>query len=137
MSNSNTDIIYKEIFNLIIKQNFKELYKIIKTGKLFNFDFKDNNHNYFIQYIINYNQHNILQLILDTKKTNDINIRLDVLDIDGRSLLYNCIKYNYTNLFNILIQFNKLQIGISIIDIKDTLGLTALHYTIIYNNEST
>ena len=134
MSNSNTEIIYTKIFNLIIKQNFKELYKIIKTGKLSNFDFKDNNHNYFIQYIINYNQHNILQLILDTKKTNDINIRLDILDIDGRSLLYNCIKYNYTNLFNILIQFNKLQIGISIIDIKDTLGLTALHYTIIYNN---
>lgn len=134
MSNSNTDIIYKEIFNLIIKQKFKELYKIIKTGKLSNFDFKDNNHNYFIQYIINYNQHSILQLILDTKNTNDINVRLDILDIDGRSLLYNCIKYNYTNLFNILIQFNKLQIGISIIDIKDTLGLTALHYTIIYNN---
>ena len=134
MSNSNTDIIYKEIFNLIIKQKFKELYKIIKTGKLSNFDFKDNNHNYFIQYIVNYNQYNILQLILDAKNTNDINIRLDILDIDGRSLLYNCIKYNYTNLFNILIQFNKLQIGISIIDIKDTLGLTALHYTIIYNN---
>ena len=49
MSNSNTDIIYKEIFNLIIKQKFKELYKIIKTSKLSNYDFKDNNHNYFIK----------------------------------------------------------------------------------------
>ena len=134
MSNSNTDIIYKEIFNLITKQNFKELYKIIKSGNITEFDFTDSNHNYFIQYIINYNQPDILQLILDIKNTLDVNIRLDILDIDGRSVLYNCIKYNYIDLFNILITFNKLQIGISIIDIKDTLGLTALHYTIIYNN---
>ena len=105
MLNSNTDIIYKEIFNLITKQKFKELYKIIKTGKIQDFDFKDSSHNYFIQYIINYNQHEILQLIFDTKKHFEINIRLDVLDIDGRSILYNCIKYNYTNLstLNLLI----------------------------------
>lgn len=134
MSNTNTNIIYKEIFNLITKQNFKELYKIIKAGDITDFDFTDSNHNYFIQYIINYNQPDILQLILDIKNTLDVNIRLDILDIDGRSVLYNCIKYNYIELFNILIIFNKLQIGISIIDIKDTLGLTALHYTIIYNN---
>jgi len=134
MLNSNTDIIYKEIFNLITKQNFKELYKMIKTRKIHDFDLKDSSHNYFIQYIINYNQHEILQLIFDIKKHIEINIRLDVLDIDGRSILYNCIKYNYIELFNLLITFNKSEIGISIIDIKDTLGLTALHYTIIYNN---
>ena len=134
MLNNNNNIIYKEIFNLITKHNFKKLYEIIKTGTLHDFDFKDNSNNYFIQYIINYNQYEILQLILDSKKTIDINICLDILDIDGRSILYNCIKYNYFELFNILIQFNKSEIGISIIDIKDTLGFTALHYTVIYNN---
>ena len=61
MSNSNTEIIYTKIFNLIIKQNFKELYKIIKTGKLSNFDFKDNNHNYFnVQILKNHHYINLL-----------------------------------------------------------------------------
>jgi ankyrin repeat protein len=40
-------------------------------------------------------------------------------------------------MLNELINFNKLSIGISIIDIKDRLGLTALHYSVIFNNFET
>ena len=124
----------EEIFALLKSQNFEQVYKLIKSKKITNLDFRDANYNYFIQYIINYNQFNILGLILEMGKTNVINIRLDILDSDGRSILYNCIKYNYIEMIEELIEYNKETIGISIIDISDRLGLTALHYSVIFNN---
>jgi ankyrin repeat protein len=119
----------ENIFNLIKQQNFIEIYDIIKSKKLTSLDFRDTNYNYFIQYVINYNQYNLLKLILEL-----YNIRIDIIDTDGRSILYNCIKYNYIDILNLLIEYNKTEIGISIIDIKDRLGLTSLHYSIIFNN---
>ncbi len=124
----------EEIFTLLKAHDFNQIYKLIKSEKITNLDFRDANYNYFIQYIINYNQHNILTLILEMTKTNSIEIRLDILDSDGRSILYNCIKYNYMEMIKELIEYNKETIGISIIDIKDRLGLTALHYSVIFNN---
>lgn len=124
----------EEIFTLLKSHDFDQIYKLIKAQKITNLDFRDSNYNYFIQYIINYNQYNILKLILQMTKTNVINIRLDILDSDGRSILYNCIKYNYIEMIIELIEYNKETIGISIIDIKDRLGLTALHYSVIFNN---
>ena len=122
----------KEIFNLIKEQKFNEIYKIIKNKQITNFDFKDNNYNYFIQYIINYNQLEIFELIINL--SNIINIRIDILDTDGRTILYNCIKFNYYKMIKLLIDYNKKNIGISIIDMKDRLGLTSLHYSVIFNN---
>ena len=126
----------EEIFTLLKSHDFDQIYKLIKAEKITNLDFRDSNYNYFIQYIINYNQYNILKLILQMTKTDVINIRLDILDSDGRSILYNCIKYNYIEMINELIEYNKETIGISIIDIKDRLGLTALHYSVIFNNDN-
>lgn len=119
------------IFDLIKKQDFIAIEKLITTKKMTDFDIRDNNYNYFIQYLITYNQFKILQLILNKE---DITIRLDIMDTDGRSILYNCIKFNYIEMIDILLTYNKNNIGISIIDIKDKMGFTALHYSIMFNN---
>jgi ankyrin repeat protein len=119
------------IFDLIKKQDFIAIEKLITTKKMTDFDIRDNNYNYFIQYLITYNQFKILQVILNKK---DITIRLDIIDTDGRSILYNCIKFNYIEMIDILLTYNKNNIGISIIDIKDKMGFTALHYSIMFNN---
>ena len=125
----------KYIFDLIKEQKFKDIYKLIKENKISNLDIKDNNSNYLIEYIINYNQIELLELILDMYIKNIIKIRIDILDYDGRSILYNCIKYNYIDLINILInKYNNIIIGISILDIKDNFGFTPIHYCIRYNN---
>ena len=120
------------IFSLIKEQNFDKIYNIIKDKKILNLNIKDSNNNYLIQYIINFNKIEIIELLISMK--NIIKISLDILDIDGRSILYNCIKYNYDDLSIILLKYDNLNIGISIIDIKDRLGLTSLHYAIIFNN---
>jgi ankyrin repeat protein len=136
-NNTSNNISNEDIIILLKNNNFDKIYNLIETKKIKNFDFRDSNYNYFIQYIVNYNQYKILKLILKPDNVEDINIRLDILDSDGRSILYNCIKYNYIEMLNELINFNKLSIGISIIDIKDRLGLTALHYSVIFNNFET
>jgi len=67
-------------------------------------------------------------------KKKFINIRIDLLDNDGRTLLYNCIKFNYIEIFKIILNYDNDTIGISIIDIKDKLGYTSLQYCVILNN---
>mgnify|MGYP000359367012 CR=1 FL=1 len=122
------------IFKLIKTQQFNKIINIIKKKNIKNLDIKDSNKNYFIQYIITYNQYKLLKIILQLIKQNIITMRLDILDLDGRSLLYNCIKFNYIELLNLILQYNTTNIGISILDLKDRLGLTALHYSVIFNN---
>ena len=65
------------IFDLIKKQDFIAIEKLITTKKMTDFDIRDNNYNYFIQYLITYNQFKILQLILNKEDTT---IRLDIMD---------------------------------------------------------
>jgi len=118
-----------KIFDLIKKKKFIELKKYIKINDKKNYDIQDDNFNYFIHYIILYNKNILLKYIFET-----INLRLDILDIDGRNLLYIPIKFNYFEILKLLLKYDKKNIGISIIDIKDRLGLTGLHYSCIFNN---
>ena len=73
------DITNEEIFKLIKNQKFEEIYNLIKNKKIKEFDIKDNNYNYFIQYIINYNQIEIVKLILKMKESENINFRIDII----------------------------------------------------------
>lgn len=117
-----------QIFILIKENNFKNLEELINNNNNINLDIHDENYNYVIHYLINFNQEKLIKLLL--KK----GIRLDILDIDGRNILYYPIKYDYTNILDLLLDYNKKNIGISIIDIKDIFGNTALHYAVILNN---
>ena len=81
-----------------------------------------------IQYAIIYNQIDLV-LILINKGS-----KLDIIDNDGRSLLYIPIKYNYIKMLELLLFFNKSSIGLSLIDIKDKNKLSAIHYAIMFKN---
>lgn len=123
-----------KIFDLIKSNNFNEIITLLKTKKITSIDIRDDNYNYFIQYIVNFNKIDILSLLLEMSKKSEITFRIDILDTDGRTLLYNCIKHNNIEILKLLIDANNNNIGISIIDIEDRLGLTALHYSVIFNN---
>jgi ankyrin repeat protein len=116
------------IFNLIKTNETNKIINMIETNKLTDLNIKDENNNYFIHYIINYNNINLLKVCL--KK----NINLQVLDNDKRTILFNIVKFNYIDMLKILIEYNNKLIGMSVLDIKDKFGLTILHYTIISNN---
>lgn len=117
-----------KLFELIIDKNFEELKEYIINNDTINFDIYDKNNNYLIHYLINYNLIDIIKILLNR------NIRLDILDTDGRTILFYPIKYNYINILDLFLDSDKNIIGISVFDIKDNLGNTALHYAVILNN---
>lgn len=123
-----------EIFNLIKNKKFKILYNKIKNEEIINYNIYDENYIYFINYIILNNEYDNLKLILELSLKNKINIQLDIIDIEGHTILYNCIKLNYIDIITELINYNKLFIGISIIELKDKFGLSPLHLCVIFNN---
>lgn len=115
------------IFNLVKNNDTKQALKMIRDKKM-NLNIKDENSNYLIHYVVNYNN------IVLFKEFLDNNARLDVLDDDNRTILFNIIKFDYHDMLNQLIEYNKNQVGISLLDIKDKNGSTALHHCIVYNN---
>jgi ankyrin repeat protein len=116
------------IFNLIKLKDFKKIKDIIEKDDNIDLNICDDQNNYLIYHILIHNQVELLKLILNRE------IRIDILDFDGRIVLYTPIKFNYLEAFNLLLEYNQKIIGISIIDIRDNLGLTALHYCVILNN---
>jgi ankyrin repeat protein len=120
--------IYKQIFTLIKQNKFKNLEELLIKNKDINLDVCDENNNYIIHHLINLNKIDLVKILLDR------NIRLDILDIDGRNILYYPIKFNYTELLDLLLEYNNKIIGIPIIDIKDNLNNTPLHYGTLLNN---
>lgn len=120
-----------KLFKFIKDKKFDELFEYIKQNNDIDLDIYDENYNYFIQYLVLYNEYDLIKYILENE---NMNIRLDILDSDGRSILYNPIKYNYFPLLEILIEYDKKKIGIDILDIKDKSNYNAIHYAIIYDN---
>ena len=116
------------IIDLIKNKKIKLLIKKIEDEDDINLNVKDTNYNYFIYYVLLYNEEKVLDIILNK------NIRLDILDTDGRNILYIPIKFGYINMLKKILEIDLNNIGIPIIDNKDKIGLTPLHYSIIFNN---
>jgi ankyrin repeat protein len=120
-----------KLFNLIKKHKWKKVIHIlnnIENQIQVDVDLKDNQNNYMLTYAVLYNKIDIAELLL--KK----GARIDILDNDKHSLLYIVIKYEYTKMLDLLLVYNKSNIGINILDIKDKNNNIAIHYAIKYNN---
>ena len=122
------------IIFLFKNKNYKKIINIIKNSEIIDLDIKDENNNYFINYLVNNNNLKLLKIIFKLCIKKSINLRIDILDNDDRIILYNCIKFNYIDMLNEILLYNKSCIGLSIINIKDKLGNIALYYSIIFNN---
>ncbi|AYV77233.1 MAG: ankyrin repeat protein [Barrevirus sp.] len=84
--------------------------------------------NYLISYAIIKNNKEIVELLIENE------CRIDILDQEGRSILYLPIKYDYRDIIKILVNYNKHSIGISIADFKDRYNNIPLHYAIFFKN---
>jgi len=120
----------EKIFKYLTNNNINEFFEFIKNNKDdIDLDIYDDNNIYVIQYIINFNRPDILEYIFE-----NFNIRIDILDNDGRNLLYYPIKFNFEKIINILLNQDLKNIGISIIDVRDKMGFITIHYSCIFNN---
>jgi ankyrin repeat protein len=118
------------LFDLIKSHKFDEFIDYIEKVNTEELDvnIRDDQNNYLIQFAIIMNNPIIVQkLILFGSK-------LDFTDTDGLSILYYPIRYDYPDIFNILLEENKNNVGVSLIDLRDNYGMVPLHYAIRYRN---
>ena len=125
-----------------ISHNTDTLFRLIKGGKTnefinyisenprenFNVNLRDSTSNYLIHFAIIINNPTIVTKLID------YGARLDFLDADGKSIMYYPIRFNYPEIVDILIEANKKQIGISLVNIKDAKRLPPLIYAVRYHN---
>jgi len=123
------DVLTNEIFLLLQNKKFTEFKELLKNNDNINLDIQDKNYNYLIEYLILYDQYDLIKFILDTNK-----IRLDILTSDNKTILYNIIKFNKIDILNLLVEVDKTNIGVSILTKKDTNGHNCLFYCCKYNN---
>ena len=91
---------------------------------------KDENGNYLIFFAIMINNHRILQKILE------YGARLDILDTEGYSILYYPIKFNYFEIIDTLLDFDKKNVGIPLINLRDSRGAVPIFYALKYKNRN-
>ena len=117
------------LFNYVKNHEWDKFVDLIKKKKgEIDVNIRDSNFNYLIQYAVMFNKKDITTLLINNGS------KLDVIDADGRSILFNPIKFNYIEILELLLHFNNDTIGISLVDIQDNTGNTALHYSIIFDN---
>jgi ankyrin repeat protein len=118
-----------KIIQLVKNKEYTELFNLIKNNKTINLHIIDNNYNYILNYLVNDNKYEIIDFLL-----NNTDIRIDILDSDGRNILYNPIKFNNIELLKLLIKYNSKTIGLNILDILDNSGYSAIFYACRLNN---
>ena len=115
-----------QLFNYISKQDWNNFKKLIEDNKEIDLNIRDDSNNYLIQFIIIYNQINLIDLLVSKK------CKIDIIDSEGHSLLFYAIKYNYFSIIEKLLNIN--YIGYPLIDLKDKNKLCPIHYAVIFNN---
>jgi len=133
MTNNNLSFIYMEdnkiLFDYVKNHKWNELIVFLGQNKNIDLNIKDNNNNYIINYTILYNKPKI------TSKLIELGARIDILDNDKRTMLYIPIKYNYNDIIDVLIKYDKDTIGETIQNIKDINGNISLNYAIKFKNK--
>jgi ankyrin repeat protein len=117
------------LFNLIKNHEWDKFSELVKKDDMVDLNIRDKNHNYLITYAVLFNKYDVVKLLVERECS------IDVQDFEGRSLLYTTIKYNYMKMLKLLLEANKNNIGVSIVDLKDKKGYVAIHYAILAKSE--
>ena len=120
--------IYLKLFNLAKKNLWDDFKQIILENDNLNLNMRDDNNNYLINFIILNNKVDILEIFLKRQ------CKIDIVDLDNRSLLYLPIKFDFLEITDLLLKYDSLIVGISITEIKDNNGNYPIHYAINCKN---
>jgi len=108
-------------------EQFLEYISLLSTDQI-DINLRDEHSNYLITFAILMNNRKIVQKLIE------YGAKLDILDSDGHSILYYPIRLHYQEMIDILVEFDKKTIGMSLIDIKDQKGNVPIFYSIKYKN---
>lgn len=118
------------LFRLIKNHEYDKFGSELSEDEEVDVNMKDSTGNYMIHYAILFNRKDLVTSLINH------GARLDVTDTDGRSIIHLTIKYGYQDILELLIHFNRTNIGVSLVDIRDRFGNIPLHYAITFGNIS-
>jgi ankyrin repeat protein len=114
------------LFNYILNQEWDNLKKIITNTNDIDLNIRDESNNYLIQFIIIYNKIDLIDLFIEKK------CKIDIVDNDGKTLLFYAIKFNYYKMIEKLININ--YVGVPLLELKDKNKNYQLHYAVTFGN---
>lgn len=117
------------LFEKLKEKKYKDIFNYLTNNPDLNLNIKDEFGNYFIEYVLNSDDIQLISYVLTRE------IYLDIIDNNGTTILYNLIKFNKLEILRKVLKNDSFKIGIHLLDKKDIKGRTSLHYSIIFNNE--
>lgn len=120
----NNDVLFK----LIKDGKYKEFEKILENNNNIDLNVRDSLDNYLIMYTVIQNNYSTIKKLLDR------GCRIDIVDNEGRTLLFYAVRYGYHKVLKLILSYDKDSVGISIIDLKDRYGMIPLHYAAIFKD---
>ena len=123
---------YKLLFKLIKNHNISEFIKILKSidheDILFDINIRDDQNNYLLTYAITLNEIDATKLLIEK------GAKIDITDKYDKSIIIIPINYSFLQILELLLEENKKNIGMSLIDIRDRNSKIPLHHAIDVNN---
>jgi ankyrin repeat protein len=110
------------LFNLLKNGKYDDFKKILNKSNI-DVNIKDDNNNYLITYAIIRNNIEIVKLLLNK------GAKIDIVDQEGKTIMYIPIKYAYDEIIKLLLEHDK-----KLVDLKDGDGNLPLHYAILFKN---
>ena len=120
--------IFKILKNFLLNHQWDEFKNYMATHTEIDVNYKDNENNYLINYAVEFNKLDIVDLLLQS------GARIDIIDANFRSILYTPITMRYDEILKKILIYNKKLIGISIIDMRDKYEKIPLHFAIKQKN---
>jgi ankyrin repeat protein len=123
---------YNKLFELVKINKTKEIIKLLdelEKDPDIDLNIKDKSNNNLIHLVLLHNNTIVLKKILK------FNIDIGIFDENGKTILYNLIKFGYHELLLILLEYDENNIGTSIVNFIDKNGDVPLSYTLALNNE--
>lgn len=121
---------FQNTINDLINKDEDDIIIFIKQNKTFNYNSKDYNGNYFLQQLIIKNYYKAIRELLNL----DSNLELDIVDRDSRSICYYIIRFNRSEILDLLLDKFDDYLGFPYFELEDKEGLYSLSYSIVYNN---
>jgi ankyrin repeat protein len=118
----------ERLFDLAKQNKWNEFIEYLHTHEDIDVNLRDDADNYLMNYAVLQNQEDVVVALLKADS------KIDMVDQDGRSILFVPIKYDYIALLKSLLDKNKQTVGISIVDLKDKKSNIPLHYAINFKN---
>lgn len=113
-----------KMFKYIRKHKWQLFYKNLENLNEKELNFRDSNKNYFLTYAIRFNKYECVKKILEKGG------RFNILNKNGKTILYDAIEFNFKNIIKLIIDFSENEI----VNIQNKDKNISLHDAIQFNN---